>query len=73
MDLYDRGEEEAQRILGYGAKNDIQNEPADHEEREEEAQVEELVGQDILRVTSECTGSVALPPVPSFTLYEHYQ
>ena len=31
------------------------------------------MGEDVLRVTSERTGSVALPPVPPFTPYEHCQ
>ena len=71
MDPYDSAEEETQWILGHNAESDIQNEPADHEELDEGAAMEELMDVPGRRI--EPTSGVSLPPVPPFTPYEHNQ
>jgi len=71
MDPYDSAEEEAQWILGHSAESNIQNEPADHEELEEGAAMEELIDVPGRRI--EPTSGVSLPPIPPFTPYEHNQ
>jgi len=73
MDPLDSAEEEAQWILGYGAKRDIQNKPAEHGAEGEDIYVEKRVMQRDSGCAIVGTSHILLPSVLPFTPYENYQ